>query len=71
MGNRFNEQNIRLITKTTKTGAIITTEKKKIWNYSTNILNQYTDVLSQSGIVSNTGTTNTGEIMSESGIILE
>jgi hypothetical protein len=69
MGNRYNEQNIRIVTKTTKTGAVVTTEKKKVWNYEINSLNQYSDILAMSGALttpvastgsSNTGTTSTG-----------
>lgn len=52
MGNRINEQNIRIITKTNKkTGTTTEIQRNKIWNYTTNNLNQYTDVLGQSGTV--------------------
>ncbi len=73
MGNRINEQNIRIITKTNKkTGTTTEIQRNKIWNYTTNDLNQYTDVLGQSGTVlvstgitnpnTNTGITNTGTL---------
>lgn len=63
MGNRYNEQNIRITNRTTRTGAVVTTEKRKIWNYEINSLNQYSDILAQTGTVTtpvNTGSTNTG-----------
>ena len=63
MGNRQNEQNIRIITKTNKkTGTTTEVQRNKIWNYTTNSLNQYTDILAQSGtvLISTGNTTNTG-----------
>ncbi len=49
-----------LITKTNKkTGTTTTIEKKKVWDYTTNTLNQYTNVLLSTGTTSS-GTTNTG-----------
>lgn len=45
MGNRIKEENTRTITRTTKTGAVVTTERKRAWDYITNPLNQYSDVL--------------------------
>lgn len=50
MGNRINEQNIRIVMRTNKkTGTTTEIQRNKIWNYTTNGLNQYTDVLAQSG----------------------
>jgi RHS repeat-associated protein len=60
MWSRQSEENLRWITKTTRTGAVVTTERKKIWNYTPNTSNQYIDILAQSGTVTNTGTTSTG-----------
>lgn len=52
MGNRINEQNIRLITKTNKkTGTTTEVQRNKVYNYTANTLNQYTDVLAQSGTI--------------------
>ena len=64
MGNRREENNLRWITKTNKkTGTTTEIEKKKVWDYQIYSLNQYTDILAQSGTIStpvNTGSTNTG-----------
>lgn len=50
MGNRESEHNIRFITKTNKkTGTTTEIQRNKVWDYTTNTLNQYLDVLAQSG----------------------
>ena len=68
MGNRYNEQNIRIITRTNKkTGTTTEYDKKKVWNYQINSLNQYSDILAMTGVLTvtwattptSTGTTNT------------
>ena len=52
MGNRYNEQNIRIITRTNKkTGTTTEYDKKKVWNYQINSLNQYSDIIAMTGVI--------------------
>ncbi len=65
MWNRTDENNLRWVTKTNKkTGTTTEIEKRKVWDYQVNELNQYRDILAMSGTIStptSTGTTtNTG-----------
>ncbi len=63
MWNRTDENNLRWITKTNKkTGTTTEIEKRKVWDYEINSLNQYSDILAISGTIStptSTGATNT------------
>lgn len=49
MGNRQTAENIRRSIRTTRTGATLLVTRKKVWGYSVNTLNQYSDILAQSG----------------------